>query len=104
MAEENWRKISKEWRDSGLSQVKFCDKKNIPYNKFVYFYNKLKRRNHARFAQVMVGNSAPAELSTPNVNSCIKLLLPKGIQVFIPTNISPAIIVNIITLLGGKKC
>jgi len=41
--EAYWREHIAGYRNSGLSKVEYCNQKQVPYNKFLYWCNKLSK-------------------------------------------------------------
>lgn len=92
------------WRESKVSQSKFCDREGISFHTFKYWYKKYKiendRSNISRNKKVK--SFIPVEVSSEPKQSItdqgqIEVSLPNGIQLICPVDMN---IQNLKTLLG----
>lgn len=80
--EDHWLSIFEDCKQSGLSQRKFCDKNDLPFSKFRYYYNKLIRaksssanlnfQNEAVNFEPVIINKETSTQSVPSIPLKIK--------------------------------
>jgi len=87
----DWPSLFQEFKDSGLTQAKFCDEKDINPNYFSLRYTKHQRAQPDSFSRVEVSQVAPS-------NSGIVLRLSHG-ELHFDSNTEPEYIASIIRAL-----
>ncbi len=103
----DWENLIKEWQNCRLSQRKFCKLKNLSFHSFSYQRAKLILRcnrnitdNTKQFAEIKITKvedqlAKPAEPFT--------VVLPNGIRILAPSNLSLRDLVHSLQLGGGDR-
>ena len=94
--DEEWCKIIREWRNSGMSQKDWCHMNNIPKSTFDHAINRLKNK----------GKIIPQNKTKKNVlNQSPEVIITKGdITVkIIGAESDPSLLTNIIKAMGGSE-
>jgi len=99
----DWTAINAEWELSKLSQEAFCESKQINHSTFVYHRGKIlgkhKQSDHSKFASIRLNH-----LTSPSTCSELRLHLPNGIRLDIPSSFSHSQLKQVLTLLGIVLC
>jgi hypothetical protein len=93
------------WRESGLSQVKFCSRENLSVKTFSYWYRKYKKEKGLpsghnnevsdTFIPVKVSGDRTAKVSDGEYGR-IEVSFPNGVQVSCPVGIDIGQLKNLI--------
>jgi hypothetical protein len=73
-----WKARVEAWRDSGISQRKFCQANDLPYPRFLYWRRKLDGDTGACRAKQASGGFATVDYRH-DANSGLTLSLPNGL-------------------------
>jgi len=95
---EEWKALIDEHEKSGLTQIKFCAQKNISPGKFGYYRSLLLIKDKPEIkAQSLF---TPIQIKKPDaILADIRLILPNGFECYLPSNIAPAQIKQLIGVL-----
>ena len=95
-----WQSLSNAWEESGQSQRKFCEQKEIGFSRFTQWRSMLRSEERADSINSSQENSSsklfnpisfpqPHSVSKPNtIDSHIEIQLPLGITMRIPVDVS----------------
>lgn len=92
-----WKKLSDEWQASGLTQPEFCKQIGISYAQFGYWRTKILSSTGKAKHNLKPVTIKPA---ATHANGLIQAILPNGVKLQIPHNVSEASLSLTITLLG----
>lgn len=84
-----WQALVEEQEASALSQISFCQQKNIVLSQFVYYCGLIKRKNSTRTETFMPETVVPIQLKSHEKKSTddIKISLPNGFQCVFPCSV-----------------
>jgi hypothetical protein len=74
----HWQQHIDQWKDSGLSQPKFCQANDLTYHRFVYWRRKFERGPGGDQGERESGGFATLNYR-PDVNNGLTLSLPNGL-------------------------
>lgn len=100
-----WSEKNTQWESSGLSQQKFCEQHGLVYAQFSYWRGRLKQANGINSAPKLLKVSTPCAKQRPpfiaETASCLEVILPTGIKLYIKEAADIRKAGALIQLLGG---
>jgi hypothetical protein len=100
-----WSEQNTQWESSGLAQQKFCEQKGLVYKQFVYWrgiLNRAKARNtEPKLLKISTIPTHPISQIAAEPASCLEVILPTGIKLYIKTEADLSKASALIQLLGG---
>lgn len=100
-----WSEQNTLWESSGLAQQKFCKQQGLVYKEFVYWRGVLKKTKVSTSEPKLLKISIPATQQTsPSIAespSCLEVILPMGIKLYIKTEADIGKASSLIQLLVG---
>jgi hypothetical protein len=102
-----WSEQNSLWESSGLAQPKFCEQQGLIYKQFVYWRGRLNKKT-AKKAEprlLKVSTTPARELSQAKAApaSCLEVILPTGIKLYIKAEADIIKASALIQLLGGAR-
>jgi hypothetical protein len=102
-----WSEQNTLWKSSGLSQQKFCEQQGLVYKQFVYWRGRLNRNNaksaEPKLLKVSTTPACPPSQAIAETASCLEVLLPTGIKLYIKSDADISKATMLIQLLGGAR-
>lgn len=99
-SDKYWYDQIENWKQSGLSQSKYCNLNNIPLSSFATRKSKHDRKKK--------NSNSLVELKMPAIDfgssGKIELRLPGNIQLLIQEDIDPLRLRGIVSVFGDAKC
>ena len=83
------------WRNSGLSQVKYCEQANICYGSFKTWAGKLKQSDAVKTSFV---ETKPSE--TQDFGAILQISLPNGVRIGVSTPKSNVLVEQVLKFVG----
>lgn len=100
-----WSEQNILWGSSGLGQQKFCEQQGLAYKEFVYWRGVLKKTKVSISEPKLLKISIPVtQQNSPAIaesTSCLEVILPTGIKLYIKTEADIGKASSLIQLLGG---
>lgn len=100
-----WSEKNTQWESSGISQQKFCEQHGLVYAQFVYWRGRLKQTNcnnsEPKLLKVSMSRSEQRPLLIAEASSCLEVILPTGIKLYIKETADIRKAGALIHLLGG---
>lgn len=102
-----WSEQNTQWESSGLAQQKFCEQQGLVYKQFVYWRGRLNRNKvmNAEPKLLKVSTTPARELFhvIAEPASCLEVILPTGIKLYIKSEADISKASKLIQLLGGAR-
>ena len=100
-----WTEKNTQWESSGIAQQKFCEQHGLVYAQFAYWRGKLKQTNVINIEPKLLKVSTPCAEQRPlfiaESASCLEVILPTGIKLYIKEAADITKAGALIQLLGG---
>lgn len=101
----HWLEQNTLWESSGLSQQKFCEQQGLVYKQFIYWRGRLNRNKalnaEPKLQKVSTSPTRPPSQSISEPASCLEIILPTGIKLYIKEEADISKASKLIQLLGG---
>jgi hypothetical protein len=102
-----WLEQSLLWESSGLSQQKFCEQQSLVYKQFVYWRGRLNRNKigkaEPKLLKVFTTPSRELSSALAEPASCLEVILPTGIKLYIKAEADIGKASALIQLLGDAR-
>ena len=102
-----WSEQNTQWESSGLAQQKFCEQQGLVYKQFVYWRGRLNKNKSGNVEPKLLKVSmAPAHQPLQTIvepESCLEIILPAGIKLYIKSDTDIGKACTFIHLLGGTR-
>jgi hypothetical protein len=97
-----WTNHVKQWRSSGLSQSKYCQKENISFHSFSWWHTRGLKNSKSK-EPISFVPAAIKEIKKPdnNVQNDIQLILPNQTKLILPATLALNNLISIVKSLGG---
>lgn len=100
--EQFWQEHMISWKNSGLSQLKYCKQQGVNYNSFVYQRGRL---GNSQVSPSVKFIEAPE--STPLKEAplpVLQFMLPNGVRIGMTAAADAQLIQRVVSVIGGLKC
>lgn len=98
-----WLEKNTLWQSSGLSQHQFCEQHGLVYGQFVYWRGRLNRNNAMNTEAKLLRVSTTPSQAIAEPTSCLEVILPGGIKLYIKSDADIGKATMLIQLLGGVR-
>jgi hypothetical protein len=103
-----WSEQNTLWESSGLGQQKFCEQQGLVYQQFVYWRGRLNRNKavkkaEPRLLKVSMPPTYQLSQTITELTSCLEVILPTGIKLYIKDESDISKASALIQLLGGAR-
>jgi hypothetical protein len=100
-----WSEKNTQWESSGIAQQKFCEQHGLVYAQFTYWRGRLKQQKTAhqepKLFKVVVPSAHQHLPVRAEAGSCLEVILPTGIKLYIKEAADITKAGALIQLLGG---
>lgn len=105
--ESHWRDILQRQAASGMSVAEFCRQESLSGPSFYSWRRKLKERDaksedanqRAKIPAASVGQLLPVRIESTNPPEPMRILMPRGVSLDVPSNIDPGALAGLLRAL-----
>jgi transposase-like protein len=104
--ELHWRGVLQRQAESGLTVAEYCRQESISGPSFYSWKRKLKERdtrsqaeNHPGDTQSAAGQFLPVRIESVGPAASVRILLPQGTSLDVPSSIAPASLIDLLQAL-----
>jgi hypothetical protein len=100
---ESWIRLFEEWLSSGLSQRRFCERREISFSTFCYWRRRLRGDSEVESQPCFI----PVEIKPLRQStrpSHYEVRLKDGVRIRVPSDFESESLSRLIDLLRGERC
>ena len=102
-----WSEQNTAWESSGLAQQTFCEQQGLVYKQFVYWRGRLnKNKSGTTEPKLLKVSTTPTHPLPPAIaepESCLEVILPTGIKLYLKEEADISKASALIQLLGRAR-